>query len=156
MKDYVAFREAIGKRESGGRYDCLNKFGFLGKYQFGKPRLYDLGYSIDGWKPKFWISKTVISTYEFLNNRVLQDNLFEKHANDYKKFAMRKLEKYIGMNYNGNMITLSGLIAGAHLMGWGNKKNPGVIQFCKEGIISKDGLGTPITEYLVNFSGYEV
>ena len=33
------FLDALGHRESGNRYDVINKFGYLGKYQFGKATL---------------------------------------------------------------------------------------------------------------------
>jgi hypothetical protein len=164
VRDFTAFKEAVGKRETGGfdrkkfksQYDVVNSFGFLGKYQMGKLRLYDLGYSIDGWKPKGQPIKMVLSKDEFLNSPTLQESLFKKHVLLYKNYALKKHSAYLGRVTYCVYITLSGLIAGAHLMGWGNKKNPGVNQFLSDGIISKDGYGTPITEYIKKFAGYRL
>ena len=33
-KDFNGFKEKLAFRESGGRYHCINKFGYIGKYQF--------------------------------------------------------------------------------------------------------------------------
>lgn len=42
-KDYQRFKQLIAYRESRGNYKAENSGGFLGRYQFGAPRLYDLG-----------------------------------------------------------------------------------------------------------------
>ena len=34
MKDYDAFKEALGMREYSGRYDIVNPWGYLGKYHY--------------------------------------------------------------------------------------------------------------------------
>jgi len=38
------FLNAIGHRESSNRYDVVNKWGYMGKYQFGRKTLKNLGY----------------------------------------------------------------------------------------------------------------
>ncbi len=43
-KSYEAFLEALSGSESGGKYDIVNRYGYLGKYQFGEMALMDLGY----------------------------------------------------------------------------------------------------------------
>ena len=64
-----------------------------------------------------------------------------------------RLDKYVGKTIKGIYITESGLIAGAHLLGVGNVK-----KFLKSNgrKIPRDGYGTPITEYLSRFSGYDI
>ena len=38
-KDFIGFREFLGFFESGSDYRKINRFGYLGKYQFGKGTL---------------------------------------------------------------------------------------------------------------------
>ena len=38
-KSFNGFKEALAFRESGGRYDIVSSFGYLGKYQFGASTL---------------------------------------------------------------------------------------------------------------------
>ena len=40
------FLDAIGHRESSNRYTVVNKWGYMGKYQFGKRTLKSLGYDV--------------------------------------------------------------------------------------------------------------
>ena len=53
------FLDAIGYRESSNRYDVVNKYGYMGKYQFGKSTLKGLGFKV--------------TKEEFLNNPELQE-----------------------------------------------------------------------------------
>ena len=39
IKDHYAFLDAIGHQESGNRYTIVNRFGYMGRYQFGKSTL---------------------------------------------------------------------------------------------------------------------
>ena len=34
INDFNGFKESLAFKESGGRYSVINKFGYLGKYQF--------------------------------------------------------------------------------------------------------------------------
>lgn len=152
-KDYHAFREAIKQRESSGNYQAINKFGFLGAYQFGKRRLWDLGYSIDNYKPHWYNlnSKKRINKQEFLSNKSLQDSIFFSHVQDcIKQIRKKKLDKYIYNYVRKVKITMSGLVAGMHLGGLGNLTKWLV------GKNFKDGFGTDITEYISKFAGYDL
>ena len=150
MKTYEQFKDALGFRESGGEYDIVNTFGYLGKYQFGKPRLYDLGFSIDGWHPKGRKVRTIMVVKEFLNSPALQDWVFINHVKQLKRIILKRYSKYLGKKILGVEVTLSGLIAGAHLKGLG-----GLRQFLN-GVNNKDAYGTEIIEYVDKFGGYEV
>ena len=150
MKTYEQFKDALGFRESGGEYDIVNTFGYLGKYQFGKPRLYDLGFSIDGWHPKGRKVRTIMAVKEFLNSPALQDRVFINHVKQLKRIILKRYSKYLGKEILGVEVTLSGLIAGAHLKGLG-----GVKQFLN-GVNNKDAYGTEIKSYIGQFGGYEV
>ena len=53
--------EAIGKLESNNRYDVVNRFGFMGKYQFSPRTVKYLGFDV--------------TREQFLNNPQLQDSV---------------------------------------------------------------------------------
>lgn len=59
-KGYEAFLLALGLRESSGRYDVVNPYGYLGKYQMGEAALIDAGYYLpDGTPQNDWIGPWV-------------------------------------------------------------------------------------------------
>ena len=43
-KTFSAFKYAIGYKESTNNYKAVNRFGYLGRYQFGKIALQDIGF----------------------------------------------------------------------------------------------------------------
>ena len=158
--DYKDFLRALGYRESGGRYNIENTYGYLGKYQMGESALKDAGYyKGDPTRRNDWIGKWtgkdgVWSKEDFLNNPRAQENAIrEFHRKTWKYIKALGLDKYVGKTIKGIYITESGLIGGAHLLGAGNVK-----KFLKSNgrIIPRDGYGTPITEYLSKFSEYDV
>ena len=150
MKTFDDFARDLGERESGNRYDCVNTLGFMGRWQFGKPRLYDLGLSIDGWKPKLKEARTIISKSQFLNDHELQDRIFSAHVQDLLKRLNKMYGDRLGKVFRGIEITLSGLVAGAHLLGIGGVKN------FFSGTDKMDAYGTNIKEYLTKFAGYNL
>ena len=131
------FLNAIGHRESTNRYDVVNKWGYMGRYQFGKSTLKGLGYDV--------------SKKEFLSNPELQ----EEAMLSLLKHNKEKLQKYIdvfdGKTINGIYITESGILAAAHLGGQGS-----VRRYFRNGKVFKDGNGTRITSYMDKFSGYDI
>jgi len=131
------FLNAIGHRESTNRYDVVNKWGYMGRYQFGKSTLKGLGYDV--------------SKNEFLSNPELQ----EEAMLSLLKHNKEKLQKYIdvfdGKTINGIYITESGILAAAHLGGQGSVK-----RYFRNGKVFKDGNGTKITSYMDKFSGYDI
>jgi len=131
------FLNAIGHRESTNRYDVVNKWGYMGRYQFGKSTLKGLGYDV--------------SKKEFLSNPELQ----EEAMLSLLKHNKEKLQKYIdvfdGKTINGIYITESGILAAAHLGGQGSVK-----RYFRNGKVFKDGNGTRITSYMDKFSGYDI
>jgi len=131
------FLNAIGHRESSNRYDVVNRWGYMGKYQFGKRTLKALGYDV--------------SKKEFLNSPYLQEQAMLDLLLHNKKILNNYIEYWDGKKINGNVITESGILAAAHLAGPGNVK-----RFLKEGREFKDGNGTKLTSYLTEFSGYKL
>ena len=131
------FLNKLGHKESGNRYDVVNSYGYMGRYQFGKSTLEGLGY--------------YISREDFLNSPAIQ----EKAILDLLRHNRRILKSYI-IKYNDSVvnnvyITESGLLAAAHIAGPGNVK-----KFFEQGRDFKDGYGTYMTTYMSYFAGYEL
>lgn len=138
LKTHSAFLSAVGKRESGNRYDVVNTYGYMGKYQFGRSTLNGLGYKN-------------ITNDEFLNSPYLQEQAMHKLLKHNQKKLRRQIRKYCGTVVNGVYITESGILAAAHLAGQGNVK-----RFFKNGYEFKDGYGTKMTSYMKSFSNYDL
>ena len=131
------FLDAIGMRESSNRYDVVNGWGYMGKYQFGKRTLKALGYNV--------------SRKEFLNSPFLQEKAMLDLLHHNRKILKSYIDYWDGRTIQGKRITESGILAAAHLAGPGNVK-----KFLREGKEFKDGNGTKLTSYLTQFSGYKL
>jgi len=131
------FLKAIGFKESGNRYDIVNRFGYMGKYQFGKRTLRGLGFKM--------------SREEFLNSPETQEKAMYALLKQNKKSLRKYIEKYDGKIVHGVLVTESGLLAAAHLGGAGSVK-----KWFRTGKVRKDGNGVKITTYMERFSGYEL
>ena len=137
-KSYSSFLHEVGKRESSNRYEIVNQFGYMGKYQFGRKTLDGLGFED-------------ITNEEFLNSPRLQEQAMSALLRHNKRVLKRQIKKYDGKTVHGVYVTESGLLAAAHLAGPGN-----VRKWLRSGKEFKDGLGTSIVSYIVKFSGYQV
>lgn len=138
LKDHSAFLYAVGKRESGNRYDVVNTYGYMGKYQFGRSTLNGLGYKN-------------VTNEEFLTTPYLQEQAMHKLLKHNRKKLHRQIRKHCGTIINGVYITESGILAAAHLAGPSNVK-----KFFKNGYEFKDGYGTKMTSYMKSFSNYDL
>ncbi len=137
-KTYIGFTQAIGFKESRNRYHVVNKFGYLGKYQFGASTLERLH---------------VYNTQAFLNNPVQQEKAFEALCSVNKYILRKDIKRFVGKKINGVLITESGMLAAAHLGGAGNVKKF-LRSYGKDN--KKDQLGTSIQDYIEKFQGYDV
>jgi len=136
-KDHDSFLRKIGHVESGNRYSAVNRWGYMGKYQFGLETLHALDI------------KT--TKKEFLSSPILQEKAMAKLLAENKKTLRRYIRKYDGKVKHGVYVTESGILAAAHLGGAGN-----VVNWFNHGEDFKDGNGTPITRYMQIFSGYSL
>ena len=132
------FLDALGFRESSNDYQAVNRYGYLGRYQFGRTTLNKLGYDN-------------ISNREFLSDPNVQEqamqDLLEHNADILEEIIL----KYDGSIVHGIEITQSGILAAAHLAGPSKVK-----KWFRSGKDFQDGLGTKMTSYLKKFSGYEL
>ena len=107
VKNHTKFLDDIGFRESSNNYRAVNQFGYLGKYQFGRKTLNNLGFED-------------ISNREFLENESIQEEAMYALLNHNKRILRRQIQKYHGETIHGVYITESGILAAAHLAGAGN------------------------------------
>ena len=136
-KSYVAFKEALGFKESGGDYNVINEFGYMGKYQFGRGTLKLIG---------------IRDTNVFLNSPDLQEAAFYANASRNKWILRKDIERFQDQVVNGIKITESGILAAAHLAGPGNVK-----KFLRSNGTNSfnDGFGTSIKHYFKKFADYD-
>ena len=96
--DYTKYKELVGIREGGGKYDADNKVGFLGKYQFGAQALETFGYlkrgtSVDRnavYSPSNWTGKNGMDSADtFKKATDIQENLM----NAYTDMNLKGLQK---------------------------------------------------------------
>ena len=137
IKDIDLFLHDMGHRESGNRYDIVNQFGYMGKYQFGKATLRTL--------------KIKVTKDAFLNSPDLQEYAMLQNLLYNKKRLQKYIDRFEGQEINGILITESGILAAAHLGGPGS-----VRKWFRTGKVAKDGNGVKITQYMRQFSGYKL
>ena len=154
---------ALKARESGGDPTAMNEWGYAGLYQFGAPRLADLGVYIpgpdeglEGWSkrgtggtkwsgtfniPGFPDVKTID---DFLASPAAQEAVFKIHrAKMDEEIEQLELDKYIGTEVRGVPVTRDGLYASIHLAG-----AAGTRRMLEGGTPPKDANGTSALDYL--------
>ena len=162
------------------QYKIINTLGFMGKYQFGEALLIDLGYyktpkpyigggnGVDKnyWRGTWTGKKGINSKEQFLNSpRVQEFAIREAFALNLKRVNNalvnqgKSVNDYLGKTktFNDNgvsktiTITLSGILAGAHLRG-----PYGVANLLLKNQVSHDEFGTSILRYIKEYGGYNV
>jgi hypothetical protein len=154
LKPLDDFFNAIGFTESRNNYNCVNSFGYIGKYQFGSSALVATGVCGDYDEAKLFRDK-FINTPDSLRNNVWtpfeQDIAMARLIKIHKSQLNDYIIEYHGTIVNGILITESGILAAAHLSGGG-----GVKEYFESNINKTDGYGTTIESYLTKFGGYSV
>jgi hypothetical protein len=107
----------------------------MGRYQFGKSTLKGLGFKV--------------TKDEFLNSPYIQEKAMQKLLLHNRKRLRKLIDEHCGTVVHGVYITESGLLAAAHLGGAGS-----VRKWFRTGKVRKDGFGTKITSYMIQFNGY--
>jgi hypothetical protein len=136
-KTFIGFKQALASKESLGSYDMINAYGYMGKYQFGKRTLKNIG---------------IYDFKRFLTNPIQQEIAFEALLRINKWELRKEIKKYSGAIIKGVLITESGLLAAAHLGGASSVK-----KFLKSNGTNgfKDGFGTSIKSYIRKFKGFD-
>lgn len=140
------FLNKLAEKESTNDPNAINRLGYIGKYQFGKMALKDVGLD------------SIINTEKFKKNPSIwpekaQDRAMIKLLKKNRGYLGDYIEQFNNKNIGGVKITFSGLLAGSHLVGADSVK----IFLDSDGkIVPKDGNGVPVTEYIKNYGGYEL
>lgn len=135
---FVGFKEALAFKESQGDYFIINTLGYLGKYQFGIGTLQLMG---------------VYNATQFLNDPTLQERVFRTNLARNKWILRRDIHRFVGKKVMGIEISESGILAAAHLAGPGNVRK--FLRSYGQWDV-QDAFGTSISNYLKQFSGYDV
>jgi hypothetical protein len=134
---FIGYKEAIGFKESQGKYKKINSLGYLGKYQFGIRTLKSIG---------------IHNRTAFLNSPKMQEKAFIALLSKNKWELRSIIKRYQGSMLNGTLITESGILAAAHLAGVGSVKK----YFRYEGKrYFRDAYGTSLPSYMKRFGGYD-
>ena len=139
-KDLLRFLEAIAHFESNDRYDVVNPYGFLGRYQFSPITIRHLGYDI--------------LNEDFLRNKRLQDEVMLAYMRENYVSLRPYIEQYNNTNYKGIYITTSSILAGAHFAG-----PTGMRRFLlsrSDSVGKTDANGMTLRRYMTKFSDYNV
>ena len=126
----------------------------------GEDAMIDAGYyrrdgtpKANDWKPSNFTGKNGINSLaDFLASPAKQTQaITDYNQKQWSYITAMGLDKAIGRTINGILITESGLLAGAHLVGIG-----GLQQFINSNgsIVPVDGNKTPITKYVKDFGGF--
>ncbi len=160
---FKSYLKALAHRESRGIVDKVNKNGYVGLYQIGEEALADIGiyykksknYKNNDWSGIFKKNKFGINSISEFKNSAEKQNLvihavMEKNWSYIKHYG---LDKYIGQEINGQIITEAGLLAGAHLGGIGKLK-----QYIESRgkVDLKDGNDVKISVYIGEFAHYDM
>jgi hypothetical protein len=134
--DLSIFLNRMAKTESGNKQFAVNRFGMLGKYQFSPRTLSLMGIHV--------------SQTEFLKNNKLQDSVMVLYMKENARSLRKVITQFSGKTVNGVKITKSGILASAHLSGWG-----GVMSFFypeKYQYAVMDANGTSVSMYMKKFA----
>jgi hypothetical protein len=159
------------------QYQVENILGFIGKYQFGEPILIELGYyktniyyghgaNKNYWQDKWTGKKDIDSKMKFLHSPDVQElavreafTLNWKLIDRTLKKQGTSLENYLGQEKTfgdgGELktitITLSGVLAAAHLRG-----PYGMANLLLKNQLSHDEFSISILRHLEKYSGYDM
>jgi len=140
-QEFQEFLTAIGLMESGNNPRIYNRYGYIGKYQFGYAARKSCGYG----NVKFREFTKNPSVWSEEDQDAAMITLLSKNESHLKDV----IHKYNGKQIKGVVITKSGILAAAHLAGAG-----GVKKYFAYNYNPKDAYGTRLEDYLIKFSGF--
>lgn len=139
---YNHFKKTLAKYESNNNWKEYNRFGYIGKYQFGKSALDATGYSGISLE-SFKMDPSSFSEKE-------QDKAMDILLRINESVMKKTINKYVGLiMLDSIQITRPGILAAAHLAGPANVKEF-LDSFGEKNV--KDRMGTHISDYLHLFS----
>ena len=158
---YLQFLQSLANAESANQPGIVNKYGYVGLFQMGELALQDAGYyrgdgtrGVNDWRGGWTGRDGINSLADFQASPQAQVNAVTRYHQVIENYiSANGLRKYVGTTINGVLITESGLVAGAHLVGMGNMKD-----WLRSGgrVVPLDGNKVPVTSYASRFAGYGV
>ena len=171
-EDYQSFNQFLtdlASQESSSNPNAINELGYAGLYQLGEAAFASLGIYKKPIKPgqdkpnynNDWSGKFLPNAYgitslnDFLKNKKIQKQVMI----DYTKYNWEQIKRfkldeiYLGKEINGQKITESGLLAGAHLGGPGSLK-----KYLESGgnTNRKDKYNSSIAKYVKQYAFYDM
>jgi hypothetical protein len=151
---YNEFLNDLGFKESTDRYDEVNEFGFMGRYQMGYEALEEAGFYDNGWTD-LANQYGVFSQHDFLKNPIAQDAAIKAFHSVIFNVRLYNygMHDYVGTTMNGVLITESGLLAASHLVGAGRLSralNDNNLHY------ATDANGVSAADYMKLFGGYNI
>ena len=137
------YLEAIGHSESRNNPEAYNRYGYIGKYQFGYAARKSCGYG----HVKFKDFIKDASVWSEKDQEAAMITLLSKNESHLQAV----IQKYNGKEIKGVTVTKSGILAAAHLAGAG-----GVKRYFRTGSNPSDAYGTALEDYLLKFSGFNI
>lgn len=168
--DELGFKESSSIPDGTQNYGTENPFGYIGKYQFGEAALFDLGYygldnSDDNLFRNDWIGNWsgkngIHSKQDYFSNGAIQEIIIRDwHDILWERIKFLELDKYEGQILNDNPITISGMLAAAHLVGAGSTSSEiaGLKGYLQSGAIfsNADGNGITANTFMISFEGFQ-
>jgi integrating conjugative element protein (TIGR03758 family) len=154
---HTDFLHDLAVRESGLKPNAINPFGYIGLFQMGEAALQDAGYyqgdltRKNDWSGAWTGRDGIGSLAEFFARPDAQVQAIVAYHNTLvAQIKKSGLDHAIGKTIGGVEITLSGLVAGAHLVGMGNLKT---FINSSGSTLPRDGNGVPITTYMAELGG---
>ena len=154
---HTDFLHDLAVRESGLKPNAVNPYGYIGLFQMGEAALQDAGYyrgdltRRNDWTGAWTRRDGVSSLADFLARPDAQVQAIVAYHNGLVAQIRRSgLDGAIGSTIGGVEVTMSGLVAGAHLVGLGNLQS-----FINStgSTLPRDGNGVPITTYMAELGG---
>ncbi|MFO7617527.1 MAG: hypothetical protein R6V75_09770 [Bacteroidales bacterium] len=142
LSQYQGFKLKLARLESSNNWKEYNRFGYIGKYQFGKSALAATGYS-HVTPEAFKEDPDIFPEHE---QEKAMDHLLKLNESDMRAYV----ERYVGLTLLDSIrISRAGILAAAHLSGPANVKEFLDTNGARN---PKDRMGTRLSDYLHHFS----
>jgi hypothetical protein len=139
---YYRFKRLLGKLESNNNWKEYNKYGYIGKYQFGTSALNATGFGHITFHD-FKLNPSSFPEHE-------QEKAMDVLLRINETVMAKSINKYVGLHFFDTLrITRMGILAAAHLAGPANVKE--FLDTFGE-VNVKDRLGTYVSDYIYRFS----
>jgi integrating conjugative element protein (TIGR03758 family) len=157
---HTDFLHDLGMRESRLDPSARNPFGYIGLFQMGEAALQDAGYyrgdltRANDWTGSWKGTGSISSLSDFFARPDSQvQAIVAYHNRLLAQIRSLGLDRTVGSTVGGVPVTLSGLVAGAHLVGIGNLQT---FINSSGGTVPRDGNGVPVTTYMAELGGCAV